>query len=195
MFSCFSYTASHLPVPSPPHLCGQVGRGRRRSPRGQCRWILGHRWQQHSHLGSLHSLCLPSHSHTHNGSCQPSSGRYPRFCSEGDSGSHIRLHLQSNPSLQESGKGTRDRGGDPERKGGQGLNFGAIGAMNVASVTYLSRPLGRGRCRRPVHPGKYPRSDIGARHSHLNLPHSLGRKEIWGSGTGNRQGEVSGHSR
>lgn len=117
-------------------LCGQVGRGRRRSPRGQCRWILGHRWQQHSHLGSLHSLCLPSHSHTHNGSCQPSSGRYPRFCSEGDSGSHIRPHLQSNPSL--------------------------------------SRPLGRGRCRRPVHPGKYPRSDIGARHSHLNLPHSLG---------------------
>lgn len=86
--------------PSPlSHLCGQVGKGRRRSPHGQCRWILGHRWQQHSHLGSLHTLRLPSRSHTRSGSCQLSSGRYPHFCSEGDPEPHIRPHLQSNPSL------------------------------------------------------------------------------------------------
>lgn len=82
------------------HLCVRVGRGRRRSPRGQCRWILGHRWQQYSHLGSLHSLCLPSRSHTRSGSCQPSSGTYHHFCSVGDQEPHIRPHLQSNPNLQ-----------------------------------------------------------------------------------------------
>lgn len=86
--------------PSPlSHLCGQVGKGRRRSPHDRCRWIPGHRWQQHSRLGSLHSLCLPSRSHTHNGSCQLSSGRYPHFGSEGDPEPHIHPHLRSNPSL------------------------------------------------------------------------------------------------
>ena len=93
----------HLPPPASlypvSHLCGQVGRGRRRSPHGRCRWILGHRWRQHSRPGSPRSPCLPSHSHTHNGSRQLSSGRYPRFCSEGDPEPHIRPHLQSNPSL------------------------------------------------------------------------------------------------
>lgn len=117
-------------------LCVRVGRGRRRSPRGQCRWILGHRWQQYSHLGSLHSLCLPSRSHTRSGSCQPSSGTYHHFCSVGDQEPHIRPHLQSNPNL--------------------------------------SRPLGRGSCRCPAHPGKCPHSDTGGQHSHLSSPHSPG---------------------
>lgn len=81
------------------HLCVQVGRRRRRSPLDRCRWIPGHRWRPHSHPGSGHSLRLPSRSHTHSESCRLSSGRCPRFCSEGDPELHTHLHLQSSPSL------------------------------------------------------------------------------------------------
>lgn len=83
-----------------PHLCVQVGRGRRRSPHGRCRWIPGHRWRPHSHPGSRHSPRLPSHSHTHSESHQPSSGRCHRFCIEADPGLHIHLRLRSSPSLR-----------------------------------------------------------------------------------------------
>lgn len=75
------------------HLCVLVGRGRKRSPHGQCRWIPGHTWQPHSHPGSRHSPGLPSHSHTRSESHRLSSGRCHHFCIVGDPGLHTRLCL------------------------------------------------------------------------------------------------------
>lgn len=149
---------SPLPRPHPRilclHLCVQVGRGRKRSPRGQCRWILGHRWQLHSHPSSGHSLGHPSHSHTRSGSPRLCSGRCHRFCSEGDPGLHIHLRLQSSPSLQ----GTRQ-----ETRAGTGMEGGgAATTPHLLWTTHPSRSLGRGRCRCPTHPGRWPRSGIGA---------------------------------
>lgn len=46
--------------------------------------------------------------------------------------------------------------------------------VSWASRTHLSRPLGRGRCRCPAHPGKCRHSDTGARHSHPDSPRSAG---------------------
>lgn len=151
------------PFMSPPHilclhLCVQVGRRRKRSPRGQCRWIPGHRWQVHSHPSSRHSLGHPSHSHTRSGSPQLSSGRCHRFCSEGDSGLHTHLHLQSSPSLQGTGEGTGAGTGSLARMEGGG----AAAAPHLLWTTHPSRSLGRGRCRCPAHPGRWPHSGIGA---------------------------------
>ena len=133
--SC-AISASRLPVPCASHLCGQGGRGKRRSPRGQCRWILAHRWQQRSRPGSPRSRCLPNRSHTRSGSCPLSSGRSPRFCSEGHPEPHIHPHLQSNPSLR-GWKGTGARAGASEerRPGADHLGHWCRGpGLNVSPV-------------------------------------------------------------
>lgn len=80
-------------------LCVQAGRGRRRSPHGQRRWNLGHKWPQHSRPGFPRSRRSPSHSHTRNGSRLLSSGRCPRFCSAWGLVFHTHPRLLSSPSL------------------------------------------------------------------------------------------------
>lgn len=80
----------------------------------------------------------------------------------------------SSEQSRPAGAGRPGLGGGGGRQGLSIWAVGTVGAVNLASRTHLSRPRGRGRCRCPAHPGRCPRSDTGAWHSHRDSAHSAG---------------------